>query len=126
MGYTAKKKNRVLTIPEEKADEYAKMGYEVTDDDGEVVATAAVTSVEEAQKIARKLAKESEEKDSEIAELQKENEELKEKLKEAAEYAEKADLRIAELQKENEDLKRADKESEHAVKNTAKTGKKSE
>lgn len=93
MSYIVKKKNRVLRIPEEKAEEYAKMGYEVTDEDGEVVMNAVVTSVAEAQIAVNKL--------------QKENEELKAKLTEATLYAEDADKKIADLQKENEELKAA-------------------
>ena len=126
MSYTAKKKNRVLTIPEEKAEEYAMMGYEVTNNDGEVVVAAVLTSVEEAHKFYKNLAKELEEKKVEIAESQKENEELREKLKEVSEYAEKADLKIAELQKENKRLSAAYKEIETANKTAAKAGKKTE
>ena len=61
MSYIVKKKNRVLRIPEEKAEEYAKMGYEVTDENGEVVMNAVVTSVAEAQRAVNKLQKENEE-----------------------------------------------------------------
>lgn len=93
MSYIVKKKNRVLRIPEEKAEEYAKMGYEVTDENGEVVMNAVVRSVAEAQRAVNKL--------------QKENEELKAKLTEATLYAEDADKKIADLQKENEELKAA-------------------
>ena len=93
MSYIVKKKNRVLRIPEEKAEEYAKMGYEVTDENGEVVMNAVVTSVAEAQRAVNKL--------------QKENAELKAKLTEATLYAEDADKKIADLQKENEELKAA-------------------
>ncbi|MFR8549507.1 MAG: hypothetical protein ACLVDG_00480 [Coprococcus sp.] len=93
MSYIVKKKNRVLRIPEEKAEEYAKMGYEVTDENGEVIMNAVVTSVAEAQRAVNKL--------------QKENEELKAKLTEATLYAEDADKKIVDLQKENEELKAA-------------------
>ena len=34
MSYVAQKKNRIIRIPEEKAEEYAKMGYEITNEDG--------------------------------------------------------------------------------------------
>ena len=61
MSYIVKKKNRVLRIPEEKAEEYAKMGYEVTDENGEVIMNAVVTSVAEAQRAVNKLQKENEE-----------------------------------------------------------------
>lgn len=93
MSYIVKKKNRVLRISEEKAEEYAKMGYEVTNEDGEVVMDAVIASVAEAQGAVNKL--------------QKENEELKAKLTEATLYAEDADKKIADLQKENEELKAA-------------------
>jgi len=65
----------------------------VTDENGEVVRNAVVTSVAEAQRAVNKL--------------QKENEELKAKLTEATLYAEDADKKIADLQKENEELKAA-------------------
>ena len=93
MSYIVKKKNSVLRIPEEKAEEYAKMGYEVTDENGEVVMNAVVTSVAEAQRAVNKL--------------KKENDELKAKLTEATLYAEDADKKITDLQKENEELKAA-------------------
>ena len=37
MSYTAQKANRVLTIAEEKAEEYAKMGYIISNEAGETV-----------------------------------------------------------------------------------------
>lgn len=91
MSYTVQKKNRILRIPEEKMEEYVKMGYEVRDEAGNIISEAAITSVSEAQKI--------------ITTVKEENEELKAKLKEAGLYAENADKKIAELQKENENLK---------------------
>ena len=69
------------------------MGYEVTDENGEVIMNAVVTSVAEAQRAVNKL--------------QKENGELKAKLTEATLYAEDADKKIVDLQKENEELKAA-------------------
>lgn len=84
MSYIVKKKNRVLRIPEEKAEEYAKMGYEVTDEDGEVVMKAVVTSVAEAQETVNKL--------------QKENEDLKADLKRASETVVNHEEKISELE----------------------------
>lgn len=81
MSYTAQKANRVLTIAEEKAEEYAKMGYVISDESGETVI--------EPENLERKVA------------------ELKAKLKEATLYAENADKKIEELQMENAELKAA-------------------
>ena len=91
MSYTAQKANRVLTIAEEKAEEYAKMGYLISNDAGETMI--------EPENPERKVA------------------ELKEKLKEATLYAENADKKIDELQKENAELKA--KISELETKKTA-------
>ena len=114
MSYTVKKKNRVLRISEEKAEEYAKMGYEVTDEDGEVVMKAVVTSVAEAQGAVNKLQKENEDLKADLTRASKtvgnyeeKITELEAKLKESTLYVEDADKKIAELQKENEDLKAA-------------------
>ncbi len=114
MSYIVKKKNRVLRIPEEKAEEYAKMGYEVTSEDGEVVMKAVVTSVAEAQETVNKLQKENEDLKADltrasetVANHEEKISELEAKLKEASLYAEDADKKIADLQKENEDLKAA-------------------
>lgn len=79
MSYTAHKANRVLTIAEEKAEEYAKMGYVISNESGEMVI--------EPKNLERKVV------------------ELKEKLEEATLYAENADKKIDELQKENAELK---------------------
>lgn len=113
MSYIVQKKNRILRIPEEKMEEYAKMGYEVRDEAGNIISEAAITSMAEAQKI--------------IATVKTENEELKAKLKEATLYAENADKKIAELQKENENLKAMLKEQTtagEAATETADSGKK--
>ena len=50
MSYKARRYNRELTIPEEKAEEYAQMGYSVTDANGNVVVEAVITSVADAKK----------------------------------------------------------------------------
>lgn len=81
MSYTAQKANRVLTIAEEKAEEYAKMGYVISNESGEMVI--------EPENLERKVA------------------ELEAKLKEATLYAENADKKIEELQAENAELKAA-------------------
>ncbi len=81
MSYTAQKANRVLTIAEEKAEEYAKMGYLIFNEAGETVI--------EPKNLERKVV------------------ELEAKLKEATLYAENADKKIEELQMENAELKAA-------------------
>lgn len=100
MSYVAQKKNRIIRIPEEKAEEYAKMGYEITNEDGKVVADAAIETIERAKEEITRLTKE-------LGKAGTENEELKAKLTEATLYAEDADKKIADLQKENEELKAA-------------------
>lgn len=108
MSYKARRYNRELTIPEEKAEEYAQMGYSVTDANGNVVAEADITSVADAKK--------------EMEVLRKENAELKAKLEEVMIYAENADKQITQLQAENEELKKAAKEpAPKAAKATKKT-----
>ena len=97
MSYVAQKKNRIIRIPEEKAEEYAKMGYEITNEDGEVVADAAIETIERAKEEITRLTKE-------LGKAGTENEELKAKLTEATLYADK---KITDLQKENEELKAA-------------------
>ena len=70
MSYVAQKKNRIIRIPEEKAEEYAKMGYEITNEDGEVVADAAIETIERAKEEITRLTKE-------LGKAGTENEELK-------------------------------------------------
>ena len=84
--YKVEKKNRVLRIPDEKFDEYKKMGYIIRDEN-------VLFEPENIKATAEKL--------------KKENDELKAKLEEATLYAENADKKIAELQKENDKLKAA-------------------
>lgn len=86
--YKVEKKNRVLRIPDEKFDEYKKMGYIIRDENDNVL-----FEPENIKATAEKL--------------KKENDELKAKLEEATLYAENADKKIAELQKENDKLKAA-------------------
>ena len=78
--YKVEKKNRVLRIPDEKFDEYKKMGYIIRDENDNVL-----FEPENIKATAEKL--------------KKENDELKAKLEEATLYAENADKKIAELQK---------------------------
>lgn len=89
----AKKGNRVVRIPDEKIEEYKKLGYTITDMDGNMV----YEHVDPAQKL-----KAAEEK---AADLEKENRDLTDKLAGAAEYAEKADRKIDALKKENAELR---------------------
>lgn len=86
--YKVEKKNRVLRIPDEKFDEYKKMGYIIRDENDNVL-----FEPENIKATAEKL--------------KKENDELKAKLTEATLYAEDADKNITDLQKENEELKAA-------------------
>lgn len=64
----ARKNNRVVRIPDEKTDDYKKLGYTITDMDGNVIYAP-------------------ENKDAQIAALKNENAELRNKL---AEYEAKA------------------------------------
>lgn len=91
MSYKARKHNRELTIPEEKAEEYAQMGYTVTDHNGKIVVKAALTSVADANK--------------ELENTQKENAELKERLDKKNEQITFLEEENAELKKENAELK---------------------
>lgn len=84
--YKVEKKNRVLRIPEEKFDEYKKMGYIIRDENDNVL-----FEPENIKATAEKL--------------KKENNELKAKLAEAVEYAKNADKQIKQLQEENAELK---------------------
>ncbi len=86
--YKVEKKNRVLRIPDEKFDEYKKMGYIIRDENDNIL-----FEPENIKATAEKL--------------KKENDELKAKLEEATLYAEDADKKITKLQKENDELKAA-------------------
>ena len=59
----ARKKNRVVRIPDEKMNEYKKLGYTITDEDGNTVY-------------------QPEDKDATIAALRKENQQLRQQLAE--------------------------------------------
>lgn len=86
--YKVEKKNRVLRIPDEKFDEYKKMGYIIRDENDNIL-----FEPENIKATAEKL--------------KKENDELKSKLEEATLYAEDADKKITKLQAENAELKAA-------------------
>lgn len=107
MSYMARKKNRVLQIAEEKAEEYASMGYEITDENGRSVLRAALTTISDAKKAI-------EEDKKYIKELSQENESLKAELAESEE-------KVINLQKELSELK-----ASTAVKPASKTAKKAE
>lgn len=92
----AAKKNRVLRIPDEKAAEYKKLGYTITDMAGKVI-----YEPEDTAKKASVLAAE--------------NADLQEKLHEAAEYAENGDKKIAALETENTELKNRVSELENLL-----------
>ena len=82
----AAKKNRVLQIPDEKVEEYMKMGYTIRDLEGNTI-----------------WKPENEKEEAE--QLRKENGELKAQLEEACEYAETKDKMIGALEEENTKLK---------------------
>lgn len=122
MSYIVQKANRVLTITDEKADEYLKMGYTVKDMSGNVILQPEPTGKEAVNK---------------IHELEAKNKELEEELDAAATYVSDADDKINKLQKENAELKAAIKAQSTAgavvqdspdsgKKTTAKSTKKSE
>lgn len=58
MSYIAKRKNRIIMIAEDKAEEYAKMGYSVAKLDGEKVADPEITTIEGANAEIDKLREE--------------------------------------------------------------------
>lgn len=120
MSYTAQKANRVLTIAEEKAEEYAKMGYVISNESGEMVI--------EPENLERKVVElEAKLKEATlyVENLERKVVELKEKLEEATLYAENADKKIDELQKENAELKAKISELE-TKKTTSKSTKKTD
>lgn len=103
----AKSKNRVVRIPDEKAAEYKKLGYTLTDMNGNVIF-------------------EPENPEKEVTALKAENATLKErvseleaKMAEAEQYAQADDEKIEALEAENADLKAKLSELE-AKKTTAK------
>lgn len=114
MSYIVQKANRVLTITDEKADEYLKMGYTVKDMSGNVILQPEPTGKEAVNK---------------IHELEAKNKELKEELDAAATYVSDADDKInklqkdnAELQKENAELQKENAELKAAIKAQSTAG----
>lgn len=91
MAYKAIRKNRVLTIAEEKADEYAGMGYTVTDAAGAIVAEPTENTLEGANQQIARLRVEIETKNAEIRAKDAEIESLREQMKMQAEEAEEAE-----------------------------------
>ncbi|MBU3226800.1 hypothetical protein [Clostridium algidicarnis] len=69
----ANKDNKVYTIDEAQKDDYAAQGYDITNDDGEVIQYGA------GKKIEYEVYKELEDK---FLKLEKENKKLKEEIKE--------------------------------------------
>lgn len=114
MSYMARKKNRVLQIAEEKAEEYAKMGYEITDENGRVVLRAELTTLADARELLADAQKTIAEAQKYIKELSQVNESLNTKLSESEE-------KVINLQKELSELK-----ASTAVKPASKTAKKAE
>ena len=78
----ARKKNRVVRIPDEKAKEYEKLGYTITDEDGNTVY-------------------EPEDKDAIIAALRLENQQLKQQLAEKDLLLNKAAAKAEQAPEEN-------------------------
>lgn len=88
MAYKAIRKNRMLMIAEEKANEYANMGYTVTDSAGNVVAEPTENTLEGANQQIARLKDEIKAKDDAIRTKDAEIESLREQMKVQAEEAE--------------------------------------
>lgn len=89
----AKKDNKVVRIPDEKINEYKKLGYSIYDMEGNLV----FEYVNPSEKL-KKL-------EAENAELKNKISDLEGKLEEATAYAENADKKIEKLEAENAELK---------------------
>lgn len=107
MSYIVQKANRVLTITDEKADEYLKMGYTVKDMSGNVILQPEPTGKEAVNK---------------IHELEAKNKELEEELDAAAIHVSDADDKINKLQKENAELQKENAELKAAIKAQSTAG----
>lgn len=107
MSYIVQKANRVLTITDEKADEYLKMGYTVKDMSGNVILQPEPTGKEAVNK---------------IHELEAKNKELEEELDAATTYVSDADDKINKLQKENAELQKENAELKAAIKAQSTAG----
>ena len=107
MSYIVQKANRVLTITDEKADEYLKMGYTVKDMSGNVILQPEPTGKEAVNK---------------IHELKAKNKELEEELDAAATHVSDADDKINKLQKENAELQKENAELKAAIKAQSTAG----
>lgn len=69
--------NKEVNIAEDKAQEYARLGYTVMNGSGEVVAEPEISTTEGARAKIKKLQEEIEDKDAAIATLQAEIAQLK-------------------------------------------------
>lgn len=107
MSYIVQKANRVLTITDEKADEYLKMGYTVKDMSGNVILQPEPTGKEAVNK---------------IHELEAKNKELEEELDAAATHVSDANDKINKLQKENAELQKENAELKAAIKAQSTAG----
>ena len=107
MSYIVQKANRVLTITDEKADDYLKMGYTVKDMSGNVILQPEPTGKEAVNK---------------IHELEAKNKELEEELDAAATHVSDADDKINKLQKENAELQKENAELKAAIKAQSTAG----
>lgn len=107
MSYIVQKANRVLTITDEKADEYLKMGYTVKDMSGNVILQPEPTGKEAVNK---------------IHELEAKNKELEEELDAAATHVSDADDKINKLQKENAELQKENAELKATIKAQSTAG----
>lgn len=90
----ATNKNVEVDIADEKKDYYISMGYKITDPDGKVL----YDPVENTDNV-KKLKEELADKDKLIGKLNAKVEELKVKLREAADYASSFEKRVEELEK---------------------------
>ncbi len=78
----ATKKNRVLNIPDEKADEYMKLGYSISTADGEMI----YEHMNQEQKM-EFIKVENEKLKAEVEKLKYENEKLKAEIEESKKVA---------------------------------------
>lgn len=118
----ARKKNRIVRIPEERADEYKKLGYTLTDEEGNVVyqpedkdATISALKLENA-KLNQKIAeyelimkgnadRGAESLKGQLDTMEKEKNELEIKLKEAEKAVDARMELFNSIREENETLK---------------------
>lgn len=95
----AKRANRVMRIPDEKAQEYQALGYEITTMDGKVLSKPD-NPKEKVKELEGKLAEASEyaeARDKEVEDMKAQVAELEEKLAEAEKTSAEKDGEIADL-----------------------------